>query len=194
MRHVGNHTNEDTLLIRNLIAGDENAFNTIFHHHYKSLCIYASRYTGQSDCEGIVQEVMLWLWENRGMLPQDVMIRPFLYSAVKNKCINKITHLRMRYRVLGEILGTYECLFDTPDSYERGEIVHLLATALLEFPEGYRETFVMNRFHNMTYSEIAKKTGISQKTVAYRISQTLKKLRVVFKDYLSAVILLCLLV
>lgn len=180
----------DILLTGSLIAGDEKAFSTVFHKYYKSLCIYASHYTGQSECEEVVQEVMLWLWENREMLPQDISLRPFLFSAVKNKCINKVVHMRMRYRVLGEILVTYENMFDVPDCYERKEILNLLNNALAELPDEYREVFEMNRFQNMKYSEIAEKMGVSPKTVAYRISQTLKKLRIVFKDYLTSLLLL----
>lgn len=179
-----NHTN-DALLVENLVAGNEDAFNIVFQNYYKSLCTYASRYVAQSECEEIVQTVMLWLWENRKMLNRDVLIKPFLFSAVKNKCVNRVIHLRMRNRVMGEIQAKYKNAFSIHNGYEHREVKNLLITALPMLPPEYRKTFVMNRFLNMTYSEIAEEMGISQKTVAYRIVQTLKRLRVVFKDYLT---------
>jgi len=179
--------NDDIRLINELIAGDEIAFNAIFKQHYTSLCIFASHYTSAIECEEIVQDVMLWLWENREMLPIDLKIRPFLFSAVKNKCINKITRKRLQNKILSDLIAQYEeNMFYIPDSYERSEIIDLLNNALTELPIEYREAFEMNRIQNMTYSEIAQKTGISSKTIAYRISQTLKKLRVVFKDYMNS--------
>ena len=38
-------------------------------------------------------------------------------------------------------------------------------------PDEYRKAFEMNRFEEMTYNEIAEQTGVSPKTIAYRISQ-----------------------
>lgn len=48
----------------------------------------------------------------------------------------------------------------------------------------------MNRFDNLTYNEIAERTGVSPKTVAYRISQALKILRVELKDYMPLLMVL----
>lgn len=183
----------DFSLTQRLIAGDENAYNTIFRQYYKDLCIFVSRYSGPLECEEIVQDIMLWLWENRTVLPQELSIKPFLFSAAKNKCINTITHKRVKNRVLTELLAEYENVFHVSnyyEKYERKEIFDLLAKALEELPPEYKEAFELNRFQNMTYTEIAKKMGVSSKTIAYRISQTLKKLRVVFKDYLLSLLFL----
>lgn len=178
----------DHLLTQRLIAGDEGAYNILFRRYYKELCIFVSHYSGPLECEEIVQDVMLWLWENRTFLPQELAIKPFLFSAVKNKCINSITHKRIKHRVLAELLAEYEDVIEETmhtEKYERKEITDLLTKALQELPPEYREAFEMNRFQNMTYSEIAEKKGVSSKTIAYRISQTLKKLRITFKDYLA---------
>lgn len=183
----------DHLLTQRLIAGDESAYNIIFRRYYKELCIFVSHYSGPLECEEIVQDVMLWLWENRTILPQELAIKPFLFSAVKNKCINIITHKRIRNRVLAELLTEYESFIQDSnhtEKYERKEIADLLKKALDKLPPEYKEAFEMNRFQNMTYSEIAEITGVSSKTIAYRISQTLKKLRVIFKDYLTVLFFL----
>lgn len=46
----------------------------------------------------------------------------------------------------------------------------------------------MNRFEEMTYNEIAEQTGVSPKTIAYRISQALKILRTELKDYIPLLV------
>lgn len=53
-----------------------------------------------------------------------------------------------------------------------------------ELPEEYRKAFEMNRFGHLTYNEIAERTGVSPKTIAYRISQSLKILRTELKEYM----------
>lgn len=57
-------------------------------------------------------------------------------------------------------------------------------------PETYREAFVMRRFKDMTYKEIAERLDVSVKTVDYRIQQALKQLAVELKDYLPLLIFL----
>ena len=52
----------------------------------------------------------------------------------------------------------------------------------------YRKAFEMNRFEEMTYNEIAERTGVSPKTIAYRISQALKILRTKLKDYIPLLV------
>ena len=50
--------------------------------------------------------------------------------------------------------------------------------AVETLPESYKEAFVMHRFKNMSYKEIAEILGVSPKTIDYRIQQALKQLRI----------------
>ncbi len=59
--------------------------------------------------------------------------------------------------------------------------------AVNALPESYREAFVMHRFQDMSYKEIASILEVSPKTVDYRIQQALKQLRIDLKDYLPLV-------
>lgn len=61
-----NHTVEDLSLFNALRQGDGNSFDHLFRRYYPLLCAYAHRLVSLEDAEEIVQEVMLWLWENRG--------------------------------------------------------------------------------------------------------------------------------
>ncbi len=55
-------------------------------------------------------------------------------------------------------------------------------------PESYREAFMMHRFKDMSYKEIADVLNVSTQTVAYRIQQSLKLLRVSLKEYLPSLL------
>ena len=49
--------------------GDIKSFDVIFDRFYPALCAYGAQYVSVEDAENIVQDVMLWLWENRdGMM------------------------------------------------------------------------------------------------------------------------------
>ena len=77
--------------------------------------------------------------------------------------------------------------FENPDFYI-GELMALASKAIRELPDEYRKAFEMNRFEEMTYNEIAERTGVSPKTIAYRISQALKILRTKLKDYIPLLV------
>ena len=70
------------------------------------------------------------------------------------------------------------------DLYQVEELTQRIKNAIATLPESYREAFVMHRFRDMSYKEIAEILGVSPKTVDYRIQQALKQLRVDLKDYL----------
>ena len=75
-------------------------------------------------------------------------------------------------------------LHDGIKYYQIEELAKRIEDAVAALPESYREAFVMHRFRDMSYKEIAEILGISPKTVDYRIQQALKQLRVDLKDYL----------
>lgn len=70
------------------------------------------------------------------------------------------------------------------DFYQLKELTKRIEEAVAALPESYRQAFVMHRFRDMSYKEIAETLGVSPKTVDYRIQQALKQLRIDLKDYL----------
>lgn len=180
--------NENQETLNELKAGDPHAFDIIYKQYYKGLFAFACQYVDKADCEEIIQDVMMWLWENHTLLIPELSLKSLLFAAVKNRCLNRITHIQMKQRVHEKLYEKYKETFENPDFYVEGEILHLISQAISELPNDYREAFVMNRFDKLTYNEIAEKVGVSSKTVAYRISQSLKILRVKLKDYLPLMV------
>ena len=179
----------ETLLA--LQAGNEQAFDAIYRQYYKALCAYASNYAPDVECEEIVQDVMMWLWENRQTISSEITLKSLLFTITKNKCLNMIAHLQVRQRVHEHLYEKFATQFEDPDFYLYGELMEKLEQALQKLPEDYRNAFEMNRFDDLTYKEIADKLGVSEKTIAYRISQALKILRKELKDYFLIIISFC---
>ena len=175
-------SNEETL--NRLKAGDESVFDAVYKQYYKGLCAFASQYVAETETEEIVQEVMMWLWENRAMLVPQMSLKSLLFTIVKNKCLNNITPTQITRRVHEKLYAKFENQFEDPDFYIEGELIALATKAIRELPEEYRKAFEMNRFGHLTYNEIAERTGVSPKTIAYRISQSLKILRTELKEYM----------
>ena len=78
----------------------------------------------------------------------------------------------------------YQEMIQDMDFYQLKELTKRIEEAVAALPESYRQAFVMHRFRDMSYKEIAETLGVSPKTVDYRIQQALKQLRIDLKDYL----------
>ncbi len=176
---------EDDVLVKLVQSGDNSAFRKLFIKYYPTLCEYAAMYVGDYDSEDLVQRLMIYIWEERENICVETSIKTYLFKSVKNRCLNSIrdkkTHSKI-HTIIREEMG--DCLED-PDYYSGiGELSEKINEAISSLPENYRETFELSRFGDTTNKKLAEMLAVSEKTIEYRISQSLKILRVKLKDYL----------
>ena len=184
------HMLEDHVLLEKIQQGDKDVYNRMFVHYYSPLCEYASQFVSDADAEEIVQDMMLFLWENRKYLVVEKSFKSYLFISVKNRCYNAIRDRRSRERIHNVLYEKLKDQMDDTDYYMLNELAINIEKAIGELPEGYRETFKMSRFGEMSNASIAKQLGVSVKTVEYRITQSLKIIRVKLKDYLPLLALI----
>ena len=176
---------DEQTILDDIRHGSKNAYNRMFVHFYSPLCEYASQFVSDADAEEIVQDMMLYVWENRQYLIVEKSLKSYLFISVKNRCFNAIRDRRSRERIHHHIYEKLKDRIEAPDYYMFNELAINIEKAVDELPEGYRETFKMSRFGEMSNAAIAKKLGVSVKTIEYRMTQSLKILRVKLKDYLG---------
>jgi RNA polymerase sigma-70 factor (ECF subfamily) len=164
---------------------DETMLEELFRKHFSELSLYALRYVNDVDTSReIVHNVFIALWDKREQVDTSRPMKPFLFTAVRNRCLN---HLRdSRYH--DDLENLAEEIPEIPEEEEPSEILQVqLYRAINELPQRSREIFEMNRFESLTYREIAERLGISQKTVETLMSRTLKTLREKLKNLLTLV-------
>lgn len=179
----------DDILFQSIRNGDKKAFDALFINYYPILCTYAKQYVDFEEGQEIVQDVMVWFWENREMQIIESSPKSYLFKAVKNRCLTLISRNEVKQRIVNSLHESVQHLYEDPDFYVVEELTAKIEEALKNLPDTYREAFELNRFQNLTYNEIAQRLNISPKTVDYRIQQALKLLRRELKDYLPAVLL-----
>lgn len=148
------------------------------------LCAYGNKFVELEDAEECVQDAMLWLWENKDMLVIQSSLSNYLFSIVHHRAINRIKQQEVKSRVENYFYEEMQSLIDDTNFYLIEELTIRIQEAVETLPESYKEAFVMHRFKNMSYKEIAEILGVSPKTIDYRIQQALKQLRIELKDYL----------
>jgi len=179
---------EESLLLSLLSEGDENAYKQLFIKYYSPLTEYAALYLSDKDAEDLVQELMLYIWENRLDFVVVGSLKSYLFTATKNRCLNAIKKEQYHQRIHSLIYEKLKDEFEDPDYYLANELAEKCQSAIAKLPEKYREAFTLSRFGQMTNVQMSNKLGVSVKTIEYRIARSLNILRVKLKDYLPLLI------
>ena len=178
------YQSDNDFLLSAVQRGDQKAFDTLFRRYYPMLCAYGHRFVELEDAEEIVEDSLLWIWENRETLVIESSLNSYLFKMVYRRALNKLAHIDATQRADTRFYEEMQEMLQDTDYYQIEELAKRIEDAVAALPESYREAFVMHRFRDMSYKEIAEILGISPKTVDYRIQQALKQLRVDLKDYL----------
>ena len=178
------YQSDNDFLLSAVQRGDQKAFDTLFRRYYPMLCAYGHRFVELEDAEEIVEDSLLWIWENRETLVIESSLNSYLFKMVYRRALNKLAHIDATQRADTRFYEEMQEMLQDTDLYQVEELTQRIKDAIATLPESYREAFVMHRFRDMSYKEIAEILGISPKTVDYRIQQALKQLRVDLKDYL----------
>jgi RNA polymerase sigma-70 factor (ECF subfamily) len=91
----------------------------------------------------------------------------------------KIENLYVDYLQKNNLLDEVRSAVE--NGYEEKELAHQIKAAINTLPEKCREIFVLSRFSDMKYKEIASKLNLSPKTVERQVSIALEKLRQTLK-------------
>ena len=177
-------TTEERFLLSAMQHGDLKAYGVLFRRYYPILCAYATKFVELKDAEEIVQDVMLWLWENRETQTFETSLSQYLFKTVYHRAINQIVRHQSQLRADTLFYENMQEMLQDTDFYQLEELQRRIREAVDALPPAYREAFVMHRFDNKSYKEIAEILQVSPKTVDYRIQQALKQLRITLKDYL----------
>lgn len=171
-------------------------FEVIFRTEFKGLCYLAQKVVKDPEAaREIVQEAFVNLWEKRDSIDQDRNIRSYLATGIYNRSLNWLRDNRKFNVSLLEL----ENLSDTAgiesvdnDNLAETELHELIQKSINELPEKCREVFVLSRYENMKYKEIADQLDISVKTVEAQMSKALQHLRLRLADYIRMIMLIIL--
>lgn len=180
---------KDTSLLTAMQNGDRSAFDMLFQKYYSVFCAYCYRFVRLEDAEEIVQDVMLWLWENRERPIIEYSLKQYLFKAVYHRCMTRIVQNEVKQRADTAYHERMSAMLQDVDIYQINELSRHIQKAINELPPAYKEAFIMHRFRNLSYKEAAELLNVSPKTVDYRIQQALKILRVKLKDYLPLILM-----
>ena len=168
---------------------DRESYKNVFHLYYKSLSLFAVRFIPERDVlEDLVQETFIALWENRNQLRSSNAIKSYLYSTLRNKCLNYLRHLD----TVNRYAENYEMLENTTDfskSIIKEETLRLFYKAIDSLNENTRKVIYLT-LEGYKREEIAEKLDITIDTVKYHKKSAMHKLKHLLGEHFYLLMLL----
>ena len=134
--------------------------------------------------EDLAQNVLIRFWEKRHQINITSSLKAYLHRMAVNEALG---YIRKHKKVIEEEFTATTPIGSTDsveDEFLHTELEGKITTAINSLPPKCRAIFQLSRFEDLTYKEIAKKLGISVKTVENQMGKALRVLREKMKDYL----------
>lgn len=185
---------DSELFLRKAFEQDpRKGFELLFRQYYSPLCSHAVRFVySRQLAEDLVSEVFYQFYRSEAYRKVHTSFISYLFTAVRNEAY---THLRKEFGKTDSIESATENLLSSnqpqPDSESHFNNLFLAVNeAIGQLPAQCRRVFLLSRFENKKYEEIAAELHISPRTVEVHISKALKHLRQALRDEWT--LLLCL--
>lgn len=164
---------KDKELVLKIKNSDQIAYKELYYLYADKLYGFLWRKVSNEDlAKDFVQDLFFKLWTNRNNLDENQSIKAYLYRSANNIAID---HYRKKKIFSSEDfdeiqLGDY----DLDISFDARDEIH---REISKLPEMQKKVFILSRFEELKYKEIAELLKISPKTVESHISKALGKLR-----------------
>ena len=176
---------DDVLLIRKILSGDDTAFSTLVQKYRKGVHAFAWRKIGDFHfAEEITQDTFIQVYQNLSTLRNPNQFAGWLYVIANRLCLKwqqkrKITIQSLEGTSMSEInTSSYNKYAseqrDTEATERRLEIVNKL---LKKLPESERTVITLYYLGEMTAKDIGKFLGVSINTIKSRLHRARERLK-----------------
>jgi RNA polymerase sigma factor (sigma-70 family) len=153
---------------------------TVYQQHQKELICYTARITECRDtAEDIIQESFIIL--SREVQQQHIENpRAFLFRVAKNLAFDHLKHKKVTDNYVQAQYPLLESTIEAPSIEQLmadNQDIDMMRQVIDELPPRCRDTFILNKMHEMSYGEVAQYTGISESGVEKHIMKGLRHCR-----------------
>lgn len=178
--------NEAELFVR-LAAGDEKAFEIIYHHYNRRLSPFVLKMVhSQELTEEIIQDIFVHLWINRHLLAEVKYHTAYLFNIAANKTLNYIKKIGRDSRLMNAIaMGYNDASNETEERLLFKESVEIITMAVAQLPMQRRIIWEMSRNEGLSHEQIAERLHISKNTVKNQMGMAMKQIRAFMENRAS---------
>ncbi|HMO57111.1 MAG TPA: sigma-70 family RNA polymerase sigma factor [Roseiflexaceae bacterium] len=169
---------EEAILIERSVHGDQSAFADLMQRYAGAVFGLAFRMLGSvHDAEDASQEIFLRAYINLASYDRSRRFSTWLLTIGSNYCIDRLRRRRFAWLTLDDVAPVLPSDARSPDdaAIDR-ESRDAVQQALGTLPEHYRQVTVLRYWHDLSYDEIARATGLSESTIKTRLHRARRML------------------
>ncbi|NIJ44361.1 RNA polymerase sigma-70 factor (ECF subfamily) [Wenyingzhuangia heitensis] len=173
-------TNEEFLL-EELQKGSQAALNKLYQLYWKRLYAFAYKFSGgdESTSERVVQDVFIYIWENRNSLNIH-NLKSYLFQAVKYQLFSYYNQQNNQQTIYLEEQFE-EFVLESVADQNNEAIFELLNQAIASLPERRKEIVQLTKIKGLSIAEVAEQLDIAPQTVKNQLLIAMNHLKSVFK-------------
>ena len=155
----------EKLSIRHINRGKKSAFRDLFDHYFSALAAFGYKYVPDTSIvEDFVQEAFIACWEKREDFDHINALKSFLYTSVRNKCLNHLKHQAVQKKHENSLVYELESDHQFANHVIEEETFNLLHAEIRDLPPSAQE-IMMLALNGLKNQEIADELDISLNTV-----------------------------
>ncbi|MFV0493305.1 MAG: RNA polymerase sigma factor [Pseudorhodobacter sp.] len=171
----------DDTLARDAARGDRDAFAALLERHYDKLFGLCWRLTGQqAEAEDLTQDICAALPAKLAGFRGEARFTTWLYRVAVNAAHDRRRRANSHDRARTG-WGDWEIARQAAMA-EEAEAQNWLHHAMAQLPEELRDTVALTLGEGLTQAEAATILGLSEGTVAWRMSEVKKRLRALAQE------------
>ncbi len=151
-------TQPDQRLVVLAREGHESALEEIVRRHRPGLVRYAASIVPPDRADDVVQDSLARSLPEIGGGEDDLRLRPWLYTIVRNAALNQLRDAGPPHEQLDE---NYDGVEQPPQAMERRERMRSLVAGLRGLPEAQRKALVKREMEGRSHAEIGAEMGVS---------------------------------
>ena len=122
------------------------------------------------DADEIVNDTFLVLWEKRHEELQEVTVKSYLYTIVRNKSLNFLKKKKLNEVVLDPEFEIASPVISPIEQLQAKETEKAIFEIIERLPPKCKQIFILSRKEQMSNKEIASLLELSEKTVENQIT------------------------
>lgn len=165
-------------------------FSSLYEYYYEKLFRFTySIVRNEDDCEDIVADTFVTIWENWHTVKQMDYIQSYLFTVAKNNCLKFLHKQSLFEDVVDEHFINLKVDTISPEqNFLTNEMAQMLELSINKLPERCKLIFLMAKEQKLKYREIAEILNISEKTVQGQLVIATKRITEAVKEYDSTLL------
>ena len=138
---------------------------------------YCNKYVRDTEeAKDLAHRAFMKVWEKREAVPEGSNVKALTYRIAHNLSINYIRDHK-KFCDEEELQTVESENSDADNDIKAAELEAAVIDTINHMPEKSKKVFLMSRYEQLSYNDIAGQLGVSIKTVEAHISAALKLLR-----------------